>query len=199
MIKKGFLIFGLILLALFVVACASGETVVGQAVKQDKSCLTMENRCGFVTKDAAQKLTLIGFNEIKKFYTNGDFQLGKPAEDICDELGCGGCFAGQIEGMTTYYESTGNVCSNPQTYTSNSELVSCDVYGFSSGPCDTTTMLVVKEPAFGDFQYQRHLDSVICSGCPANLVKDLKALPWPEDGKPEGSPSGGSGGGGGKP
>ncbi|MBI2102753.1 hypothetical protein HYT55_02855 [Candidatus Woesearchaeota archaeon] len=52
--KKIVLVAGLVVLMLFVVACAPGETLAGQAVKQDKTCLIGEQRCNFVNKASLQ-------------------------------------------------------------------------------------------------------------------------------------------------
>ncbi len=180
--KVWFFVLGITAL-LFLAAC-NKESFTGEAVAS-RECKKLGN-CGFATKEDAQKLTLIQFNEIKKFYGNGGFQTGKAAGTICKELGCGGCFAGQVETISTYYESTDNKCNKVQLYLNDHKLSGCDVQGLASGvsSCSSDKSVYLKEPAYGDVTFQSILSDVLCSNCPSTLVDDLKALPWPEEENP---------------
>ncbi len=177
--KVWFLVLSITAL-LFLAAC-NKESFTGEAVAL-KECKKLE-KCGFADKEYAQKLTLVQFNEIKKFYGSGSFQTGKSAGTICKELGCGGCFAGQIEGITTYYESADNKCNKIQLDVMDNKLSGCDSQGLALGvsPCNSDKSTYLREPAYGDTTYHSILMDVLCSNCPATLVEDLKALPWPEE------------------
>ncbi len=184
-------------LVLFVGSFFLIEASITGDVVASRECKKLE-KCGFADKEDAQKLTLIQFNEIKKFYGTGSFQTGKSAGTICKELGCGGCFAGQVETISTYYESAGNKCNKVQLYLNDYKLSGCDVQGLALGvsPCSSDKSMYLKEPVYGDVTFQSILNDVLCSNCPTTLVDDLKALPWPEEENPVSADTPSSGGSG---
>lgn len=117
----------------------------------------------FLASDLLEKTpVLIGFNDIKDHYGNGDFQRDKTASEICQDLGYGGCFAGQMEKISHYYESTDKSCRQPQLQPSSYELVSCSEQGFYAEYCDNFNHPEMREPEFGDYNSHSILTSVIC-------------------------------------
>lgn len=127
LMKKIVLVMGLVVLMLFVVACAPGETLAGQAVKQDKTCLRLENGCGFATeaqleqklndfaKKIDQKNVSAAFGgcpagstasiciDSQKAYCIGSLVHGSQIID-CGQTSCsgrfpsGGCWSGETQG-----------------------------------------------------------------------------------------------------
>lgn len=192
--NKVWILIAIAVLVLFVGSFFLIEAgITGEAVAS-RECKKLE-KCGFASKEDAQKLTSIEFNEIKKFYGDGNFQLGKSAESICHDLSCGGCFASQIQKMNTYFESKDGSCKDSQLDTFDEELAGCEGMG-SYGDCGISDVNK-KEPGYGDHKYQQILTGVICTGCPTTLLEDLKALPWPEGEVPTSTGGGSAGGSGG--
>ncbi len=165
------MLLGLLTISMFLVGCAPEEVelvdeegnIVGEAIKF-RQLYRVKEPLQITTATAPKELVLVGFSTIKDHYGSGDFQTTKSASQICQDLGHSGCFAGQMEKIMHYYESTDGSCRRVQLQPSSHELVSCAESGssFSYELCNTVDNQNAREPELGDNSYHQILTSVIC-------------------------------------
>lgn len=104
----------------------------------------------------------IGFNEIKAFYGNGDFQKDFTAGIICKDMGFPTCVAGQALDTEFRFQSTDLTCGGIQLSIPSDKIVPCN-YGSIKGSCDSDTNPFAVEPQKGDFRSNRMIMGVFCS------------------------------------
>lgn len=105
----------------------------------------------------------IGFNEIKAFYGNGDFQSdGSTGGVICKEMGFTTCIAGHTFETDYRFQSTDQSCSGIQLDIHSEGIVPCS-YGGVKGSCGSDTNSYTVEPQKGDVRSDRIITGVFCS------------------------------------
>ncbi|MEW5896457.1 MAG: hypothetical protein AB1668_02090 [Nanoarchaeota archaeon] len=116
------------------VVTEGGEAVVGEAGRIDVSRAPLAastvckegEKCGFVTKDEAQKLVLVDNNKIIGFYGKDFSWQQTTGAKICKDMGYKSCWASQAREDIVYYSSDDGSCSGAvQLSVSSDSLMPC--------------------------------------------------------------------------